>query len=256
MAQKVMLIDTSKCTACRGCQVACKQWNCNEALKTQFVGTYQNPQDLNWTTFTLVRFNEFPLKVGVQWLFTKDQCRHCEEAGCIDACPLSGNGKSNSPLYKDPDTGAVDVNNELCGDCNRECYEGCPYEIPRFNGNEKKIYKCNLCNDRLKMGMLPACAQTCPTGTVTVGDKAEMVAKAKERLAELKKSWPQANAFPGFSENVIWLLLKPSSDHQLVGHNGRTFKSLLAKNMKGFGLAAALGAVGMAIKSFRERGER
>ncbi|NLC11907.1 MAG: 4Fe-4S binding protein, partial [Firmicutes bacterium] len=24
---KAMLIDTSKCIGCRGCQAACKQWN-------------------------------------------------------------------------------------------------------------------------------------------------------------------------------------------------------------------------------------
>ena len=27
MAEKAILIDTSKCIACKGCQIACKQWN-------------------------------------------------------------------------------------------------------------------------------------------------------------------------------------------------------------------------------------
>ena len=60
MEEKVMLVDVSKCTACRACQVACKQWNKLPALKTQQEGTHQNPPDLNWATWNLIRFTELP----------------------------------------------------------------------------------------------------------------------------------------------------------------------------------------------------
>ena len=56
MAGKSFFIDTTRCTACRGCQAACKQWNQNPATKTtQQAGTYQNPPDLNASTFKLVQ---------------------------------------------------------------------------------------------------------------------------------------------------------------------------------------------------------
>ena len=43
---KSFLIDTTLCTACRGCQVACKQWHDLPAEKTVNRGSYQNPEDL------------------------------------------------------------------------------------------------------------------------------------------------------------------------------------------------------------------
>ena len=55
---KSILVDTSKCTACRGCQVACKQWNRLPGTKTRNVGSYQNPQDVSADTWKLVRFAE------------------------------------------------------------------------------------------------------------------------------------------------------------------------------------------------------
>ncbi len=55
----VKLIDTTLCTACRGCQVACKQWNELPGFRTKQLGTYQNPPDLQWNTWTLIRFQEY-----------------------------------------------------------------------------------------------------------------------------------------------------------------------------------------------------
>ena len=44
---KSFLIDTSRCTACRGCQMACKDWHNLPAIATKQTGTHQNPPDLN-----------------------------------------------------------------------------------------------------------------------------------------------------------------------------------------------------------------
>ena len=48
---KAILFDSTKCTACRGCQVACKQWNNLEADETVNTGTYENPPDLSSRTW-------------------------------------------------------------------------------------------------------------------------------------------------------------------------------------------------------------
>ncbi len=56
--QKAVLVDTSKCIACRSCQVSCKRWNELPAEKTFGHGTYQNPPFLSPVTFTHVQFNE------------------------------------------------------------------------------------------------------------------------------------------------------------------------------------------------------
>ena len=61
----VKLIDTTLCTACRGCQVACKQWNEMPGLRTKQFGSYQNPPDLQWNTWTLIRFQEYEDAQGI-----------------------------------------------------------------------------------------------------------------------------------------------------------------------------------------------
>ena len=55
---KSFLVDTSRCTACRGCQVACKEWKELPPNNTKQWGSHQNPPDLNAYNFKLVRFSE------------------------------------------------------------------------------------------------------------------------------------------------------------------------------------------------------
>jgi len=87
-AELVKLIDTTKCTACRGCQIACKQWNNLPGLRTKNRGSYQNPPDLQWNTWTLIRFQEYVDPKGqLKWLFRKDGCMHCTDAACVKVCP-------------------------------------------------------------------------------------------------------------------------------------------------------------------------
>ena len=44
---KAFFVDTSRCTACRGCQVACKEWKELPPNNTKQWGSHQNPPDLN-----------------------------------------------------------------------------------------------------------------------------------------------------------------------------------------------------------------
>lgn len=50
---KTILVDVSRCTGCRGCQVACKQWNELPATDTVQTGSYQNPPDMNGDTYKI-----------------------------------------------------------------------------------------------------------------------------------------------------------------------------------------------------------
>ena len=79
---KSIFIDTTRCTACRGCQVACKQWHDHVAVPTKQTGTHQNPPDLTPNNFKLVRFSEHKIDGHVHWLFFPDQCRHCLQPAC------------------------------------------------------------------------------------------------------------------------------------------------------------------------------
>ncbi len=173
----VKLIDTTLCTACRGCQVACKQWNELPGFRTRQRGTYQNPEDLQWNTWTLIRFQEYEDKDGkFQWIFRKDGCMHCTDAACVKVCP------SGALHYTPLKTVGLDRNK--CIGC-KECVAACPFHIPRYNASTDKVYKCDLCYTRLAESLPPACVKSCPTGALTIGDKDKMIKKAYARAKQL-----------------------------------------------------------------------
>jgi formate dehydrogenase iron-sulfur subunit len=81
---KAFFIDTSRCTACRGCQIACKEWNELPPTRPSSAATHQNPPDLNVNNYKLVRFSEhMPGWRAVRWYFFPDQCRHCIDAALL-----------------------------------------------------------------------------------------------------------------------------------------------------------------------------
>ena len=176
MAEKVKLIDVAKCTGCRGCQLACKQWNGLPARQTTAAGTYQNPPDLQPNTWTLIRFQEVAAKEGVKWLFRKDGCMHCTNAACVKVCP-------SGALYHS-ELGTVGIINERCIGC-KECVAACPFVIPRYDSVTDRVYKCDLCLSRIRADLPPGCVKACPTGALTFGDKPDMVKKAYARVKEL-----------------------------------------------------------------------
>ena len=93
-----MLIDSTKCIGCRGCQIACKEWNNLPAEKTEFFGGegYQNPGRLSSKTWTLIKFNEIKKDTQLGWIFSKHQCFHCLSPSCVTVCPVSALCKTKS----------------------------------------------------------------------------------------------------------------------------------------------------------------
>ena len=187
MAGKFFLIDTTRCTACRGCQIACKAWNELPADKTKQYGSYQNPLDLNSHTYRLVRFAEYPSKKNsMVWYFFSDACRHCLAPACK---------KKADQIVKD----AIIINNygavlytEKTKDLERASKavkQACPWSVPNWSKDQKKLVKCTMCHDRVDAGLLPACVKSCPTGALNFGEEADIKKLAKERLAEAKKKF-------------------------------------------------------------------
>ncbi len=207
MGKYAALVDVSKCTACRGCQIACKQWNENPATKTMQVGTYQNPPDLSHLTWTIIRFKEQEVKGEVVWNFFKDQCRHCLEPPCKEAADAMVQGA----ILQDA-SGAVTFT-EKTKDCDfEEVRDACPYDIPRKDPVTGVMYKCTLCNDRISNGMIPACIKVCPTGTLSFGPRDEILKKAEKRLNVLKRDYPAARILD--ADEVSWIYVLPYSESQ------------------------------------------
>ena len=173
------LIDVSKCIGCKACQVACMAWNDLRDDITYHPG-YNNPVDLTDQSWTVMRFAEYKSAEGkLEWLIRKDGCMHCEDPGCLKACPSPG------AIVKYAN-GIVDFNSSNCIGCGY-CIAGCPFNIPRISQKDNKAYKCTLCSDRVAVGLEPACVKTCPTGAIQFGAKVDMVARGAKRVGDLKE---------------------------------------------------------------------
>jgi len=198
---KSILVDTTLCTACRGCQVACKQWNNLPGTKTKQVGTYQNPQDFSSDTYKVVRFAEGKKEDGKPyWYFFSDMCRHCVQP----PCKLSIDMTVKDAVLQDEATGAVVYNEKTKNMPFKDVL--CPYGIPQQNPKTKVLAKCTMCFDRITNGMIPACVKSCPTGSMVFGDRQTILEMSKKRVEELKKTYPKAMALNSDDVRVIFIV--------------------------------------------------
>ncbi|MGH2817218.1 MAG: formate dehydrogenase subunit beta [Actinomycetota bacterium] len=173
------IVDIDLCIGCKACEVACKEWNDLEVEETHNFGGYQSHEDLTANTWDLMRFNEVDLDDGgLAWLIRKDSCLHCEDPGCLLACPAPG-------AIVQYENGIVDFDEDKCIGC-QYCIAGCPFDIPRFDSETKKVYKCTMCVDRVSNSLEPACVKACPTGSIKFGTKEDMRLYGEEKVAKLQ----------------------------------------------------------------------
>ena len=205
---KSFFVDTTVCTGCRGCQVACKQWKNLPAETTANRGTIENPADLSFNTYKVVRMREEVIDGKLKWLFFPEQCRHCVEPPCLSTAG------DPAAIFQDKATGAVIYTAKTKGLKAKEIIESCPYNIPR-KGKDGSLAKCDMCLDRVQNGLLPACVKTCPTGAMNFGERDEMLALANKRLGEVKKISSSAMLLDADDVNVICLVAyKPELYHK------------------------------------------
>ena len=171
------LIDMTKCTGCRACQVACKQWNQLEAEETEFFSGegYQNPPAMSEYTFTRIKFFDYKRKGQNEFIFFKEMCMHCNDPACASVCPVAA--------FKKTKEGPVIYKAERCIGC-RFCMIACPFGVPKYEWSKALplVRKCTGCYSRVREGLEPACATTCPTA-ITYGPRNEMLKEAEQRLA-------------------------------------------------------------------------
>jgi formate dehydrogenase iron-sulfur subunit len=174
---KAMIQDNTKCIGCRACMVACKEWNDLPGEVTDFFAGpgYQNPKDLDANNFTIITFAE-KVEHG-DWVFGRQLCMHCLEPACVSVCP--------TVALKKTEIGPVVLDSDRCIGC-RYCMLACPFLVPKYDYNllNPKISKCTMCHDRVTNDLRPACATVCPTSAISFGDRDEMLAEAKRRIAD------------------------------------------------------------------------
>ncbi|MEQ1616089.1 MAG: formate dehydrogenase subunit beta [Hyphomicrobiaceae bacterium] len=238
------LIDVSKCIGCKACQSACLEWNDLKEPVGVNVGVYDNPHDLTPNTWTLMRFTEWenPASGNLEWLIRKDGCMHCEDPGCLKACPAPG-------AIVQYANGIVDFQKDHCIGCGY-CVKGCPFNIPRISQVDNKAYKCSLCSDRLALGQQPACAKACPTSAIMFGTKAEMVAQADKNVAILKsRGFDKAGLYnpPGVGGTHVMYVLHHADQPQLyAGLAANPRISPIVEMWKGVSKYAGMAVMGLA----------
>ncbi|HKJ03777.1 MAG TPA: 4Fe-4S dicluster domain-containing protein [Longimicrobiales bacterium] len=167
IASPALLIDTTRCTGCEACVLACKEEN---ALGADRLRAGQETVD----GLSSTRFSTILREPGDH--FVKQQCRHCLDPACVSACLVGA-------MQKSPE-GPVIYDAELCMGC-RYCLVACPYGIPRYEWDQSVPYvrKCTLCYPRLKEGKEPACVEACPEKALLFGSRDDLLREAHARIA-------------------------------------------------------------------------
>src|SRR5437667_1127628 len=187
MPISAFLTDASLCIGCKACEVACKEWNELPDDGFSWSGhSYDNTRALGASTWRHVLFLEQKQPMGSQlaginepfrWQFLSDVCKHCANAGCLEACPTGSIVRT--------EVGSVFVQPDICNGCGY-CVVACPFGVIDRRPDDGRAFKCTFCYDRQKAGLEPACAKACPTGSILFGDLDALERAADRRIAELQ----------------------------------------------------------------------
>ena len=198
------LVDTTLCMGCRSCQVACKQSNelpaddrRHVAATSPLVGTGR----FTANTFTYVSFHESPSRDGdPAWTFVKRQCMHCAVLYCNSVCAQQ--------VFHRTESGVVDYYPDRCMGCGA-CLDTCPFSVPTIDYwglTTPHMRKCSFCLARQETPIdgasvngsplnaeelarhrasfrSPACVKACPSGALKFGERDELLALARRRIA-------------------------------------------------------------------------
>ena len=215
---KSFLIDTTKCFACRSCQVACKQWNelePEDPVPTNR-GTYENPPDHSHTQRVLIHFKEAERADGtLAWNFVRDSCRHCLDAPCKQVA------EHPDSIVVDEETGAVLFQEGTKNESFERILRACPFNIPR-QGPDGRLYKCVMCVDRVHNGEIPACAKACPSNAIVFGDRADILEIADARLEAVREQFPDAAVLDRREVRLMLLLGDRESMYETAGEHTAT----------------------------------
>jgi formate dehydrogenase iron-sulfur subunit len=154
-----------------------------------------------------------------KWVFMSDVCKHCTNAGCLDACPT---GALIRTEYQ-----TVVLQQDVCNGCGY-CVPACPFGVVDRDPIDGRAGKCTLCYDRLEDGLEPACAKSCPTDSIQFGPYDELVEIASRRVTELHRRGIDGAYLYGAGDEP---------EHELAGGLGAFF--LLTEPPERYGLPAA-----------------
>lgn len=161
MANTGFYFNADRCIGCRACQIACKdKKDLDIGLLYRQVRTYET--------------GVFP---NPGYYHISSSCNHCAAPACVAVCP-------EIAITKDPDSGIVIIDQELCIGC-KLCIDACPYGVPQYFADNNKVNKCDFCLDLLANGENPVCVDACPQRILTFGDIDELASSYPDAVKDL-----------------------------------------------------------------------
>lgn len=190
-------INSSACSGCKTCQVACKDKN---DLKP----------GVNWRRIYDVQGGSWKSENGafVSLPFAYNlslSCFNCETPRCVNACPTSAIYENNN--------GIIVIDHDLCMGC-RYCEWVCPYGAPQFDPELKMMTKCDLCEDYVISDRKPSCVDSCPMRALDFGPYDKMT----EKYGNLAQAFP----LPDPELTGPAMIIKPHKDAARAGTSSAT----------------------------------
>ena len=135
--QHGFFFNADNCIACHACETACSEKN-------------DVPAHLAFRSVGFVEGGTYP---AYQRINISMACNHCDDPVCLKGCPTRA-------YTKFAEYGAVLQDPDICFGCGY-CTWVCPYNAPQLDPVKGQVSKCNMCVDRLEVGLKPACVSAC-----------------------------------------------------------------------------------------------
>lgn len=143
--QHAFHFTADNCIGCHACEAACSEKN-------------DLPPHLSFRSVGYVEGGTFP---NFTRMNISMACNHCDDPVCLKGCPTRA-------YTKHPEYGAVIQDPDICFGCGY-CTWVCPYNAPQLDPVKGQVEKCNMCVDRLEVGLKPACVSACVGNALDFG---------------------------------------------------------------------------------------
>ncbi|AQA20103.1 aspartate carbamoyltransferase [Halioglobus japonicus] len=143
--QHAFHFTADNCIGCHACESACSEKN-------------DLPPHLSFRSVGYVEGGTFPNYTRMNISMA---CNHCDDPVCLKGCPTRA-------YTKHEEYGAVIQDPDICFGCGY-CTWVCPYNAPQLDPVAGQVEKCNMCVDRLEVGLKPACVSACLGNALNFG---------------------------------------------------------------------------------------
>jgi molybdopterin-containing oxidoreductase family iron-sulfur binding subunit len=188
-----MAVDVRRCVAAEGCRACIDA--CHRAHNVPAIADARHEVKWIWKEpFERAFAAEDPATItaSLRGQPVPVFCNHCDNPPCVRVCPTQATWAR--------DDGLVTIDAHRCIGC-RYCVAACPYGSRSFNWIDPRpfvprsssqyptrtrgvVEKCNLCEERLADGRLPACVEACPERAMVFGDLNDPASDVRRVIGE------------------------------------------------------------------------